>query len=70
MIDVTEEFGGSAWLELLDATGRPVMVQRASLGTGRNTLEMDLSGLTSGTYLLCLKQTDGTIVQRTSVVKY
>ena len=70
MIDVTEEFGGSASLELLDATGRPVMVQRASLSTGRNTLDMDLSGLTSGTYLLCLKQTDGTIVQRTSVVKY
>jgi len=69
MIDVNDSFGTSARLELMDATGRPVMSQRMPLTKGRNTVDMDMGAVAKGTYLLLLVQGDGTIMQRASVVK-
>lgn len=68
-IDVSTSFGGAASLELLDATGRPIMSQRAAMGEGRNTVDMDLSSVSEGAYLLVLMKTDGTILQRARIVK-
>jgi len=68
-IDAKSGFGGSALLDLLDATGRPVLSQQAIVAEGQNTVDMDLSRLAPGTYLLCLRQADGTVAQRTRVVK-
>ncbi|MBK8498744.1 MAG: T9SS type A sorting domain-containing protein [Flavobacteriales bacterium] len=69
MLDASVVFGESASIELLDATGRPIHFQRAALGVGRNTIDMDLGAVAPGNYLLVLKQANGTVVQRANVVK-
>ncbi|MEO8590998.1 MAG: T9SS type A sorting domain-containing protein [Flavobacteriales bacterium] len=68
-IDASSGFGGTASLDLADATGRPVVKQQAKITEGWNAVDMDLSSLAPGTYVLCLTQADGTVAQRTRVVK-
>lgn len=68
-IDMVPGSGASAALELRDATGRALLTQRTGLSEGRNSVDMDLSAVSPGTYLLVLAQADGTVMQRVSVVK-
>ncbi len=68
-IDADPRLGGAATLELMDATGRPVLLRRAALSEGQSRIDMDLGDLVAGTYLLCLRAADATVVQRTRVVK-
>ncbi|MBK9148020.1 MAG: FG-GAP repeat protein [Flavobacteriales bacterium] len=67
-INVAEAIDGGR-LELRDAMARPVYSKILSVEAGQSTIQFDMSGLASGSYLLQLTDARGATVDKIHVVK-
>ena len=67
-INVKEAIEGGR-LELRDAMGRPVSSTSLTVEAGQSTIQLDMSGLASGSYLLQLTDARGSVVDKIHVVK-
>ena len=57
-VDLMGYTEGGAQIEILDLTGRIVQRTQQKLIDGYNTLELDMSNLSSGLYLVRIKDSD------------
>jgi len=60
---------GRYQVALYNASGLRVINREQALGEGVNSLSLEIGGLAAGIYFLELRQADGTLVGRQSVVR-
>lgn len=60
-IPVSSAKGGSAFLQVIDASGNPVLTQRPALSKGSNTVSVNTSSIKPGAYIIKLTTPEGSL---------
>lgn len=69
MINWPAETAGTAELRIIDLNGRQVKAQRMAVQNGPNLLQMQVSGLTPGIYLLQVQQGKQVVTRKLTIAK-